>query len=587
MCGISGYIGKNNATKILVENLEKLEYRGYDSSGLCLYKNKDFKVIKSLGSISKLKEKVKNIDEDFAIGIGHTRWATHGKPSQKNAHPHLSNNKKIAVVHNGIIENYKQLKNQLICENIFFNSDTDTEVISNLLEKYFRTNFIETINIVFNKLKGSFALAILNKDEDKIYFAKNKSPLYIGIGKDEVQLTSDISTFFGKLESYIILEDGEFGSVSSKNIEIFDKNMRKINKKPIKLEKEYKNTCLLNEKYYMSKEINEIPNVLKNELISLNNLKNKIDKNLFLNINSIEIIACGTAYHAGLMGSYFIEKNCRIPCHVFIASEFKYSNPILSKNNLYVFISQSGETADTISCAELVKNFGCKTLAFTNVEHCTLNNIVDFVIPICAGKEVAVASTKAFTCQVFAMLFFSHILANDYDEFYINNKDVIDNFYIENLLGNFYTEILKFNKIFFVGRQGDYYSCSEASLKLKEITYINCMAISAGELKHGSLALIDGSTLVIVICTNGLIKEKINSNIEEILARGGKVALFTIFEKEDFCDVDYYFKLKNYNDEFNLISSIIPFQQLAFYVSLEKGYNPDKPRNLAKSVTVE
>ena len=584
MCGISGYIGNNNVIKNLIENLEKLEYRGYDSSGLCLYKNHNFKVIKSLGSISKLKEKVESIDDNFEIGIGHTRWATHGKPSQKNAHPHLSNNKKIAVVHNGIIENYKQLKNQLLDEKFFFNSDTDTEVISNLLEKHFRKNFIETINIVFNKLKGSFALAILNKDEDKIYFAKNKSPLYIGIGKNEIQLTSDISTFFGKLESYIIIEDGEFGSVSNKNIEIFDKNLKKIDKKPIKIEKEYQNVDLLNEKYFMLKEINEIPNVLKNELEIL---KNRIDRNLFLNINSIEIIACGTAYHAGLMGSYFIEKNCRIPCHVFVASEFKYSNPILSKNNLYIFISQSGETADTISCAELVKNHGCKTLGFTNVEYCTLNNIVDNVIPICAGKEIAVASTKAYTCQVLAMLIFSHVLANDFDDFYIKNKDIINDFYIENLLNNFYKDILKFDKIFFVGRQGDYYSCSEASLKLKEITYINCIAISAGELKHGSLALIDESTLVIVICTNEMIKEKINSNIEEIQARGGKIALFTIFEKEDFCEVDYYFKIKNLNDEFNLISSIIPFQQLAFYVSLEKGYNPDKPRNLAKSVTVE
>ncbi len=577
MCGICASLGEFNQIPLVVQGLKKLDYRGYDACGIGFFINNDLKIVKSVGQIKKLEKKL--VDFKSNIVIGHTRWATHGVVNEINAHPHISQDGEVALVHNGIIENYRELK-QKIGGNFY--SQTDTEIIANLISKKTGTN-IEKLISACKELKGSFALAVLFKNDNQIYLAKRNSPLFIANGKNCIMAGSDLGIFNKKFDEYYCLEDDEFAVLNLKKIIFYNQNCKKIDKKHTFFDNFDFSENKIEEKYYMLKEIKEQPNALRKTFFEYFSKSQLIDINNFKNFNSYHFIACGTAYHSCLLGAKFFQHYLRKKVSVSIASEFRYDDNILSKSCLYIFVSQSGETADTIACAKLIKEKGFKTLAVTNVPFCSLNGIVDYVLPTFAGREVAVASTKAYTTQVYTLLIFALTLSE------LNNQDLLKKFalsYKVQFVGDdLIKNILKFKKIFFIGRQQDYITSLEASLKLKEIAYINCIGIAGGELKHGTLALIDEDTLVIVISTIYQLKEKTESNIQEIKARGGKILLVSQFKHD--IDYDYSIILPSYEECFMPIVSIVPLQYLAFSFSVKLGFNPDKPRNLAKAVTVE
>ncbi|MGN1200838.1 MAG: glutamine--fructose-6-phosphate transaminase (isomerizing) [Candidatus Caccovivens sp.] len=577
MCGICACIGKENEIFEVVEGLKKLEYRGYDSSGVAFFEKGKIETIKSVGQIKNLLPKIEG--KSANIAIGHTRWATHGVVSVQNAHPHLSQDENIVLVHNGIIENYEELKK--LCINTQFYSQTDTEVLANLISKQ-NGNCIEKLICACNKCVGSFALAVLFKNQNKIFVAKRNSPLYVTLGNGRACVASDVSVFAGKFETFYSLDEDEFAILDSNEIVFFNKNGQKINKESIFLEKLDFVEENLQESTFMLKEIKEQAIVLRRTYFNYYSQNFPFDLEEVKKFKNIHFVACGTAYHSALLGAQYLQEYCKKDCKVSVASEFRYSKQKFSKRCLYVFVSQSGETADTIACAKLVKEKGCKVLCVTNVKHSSLNKLADYILPTYAGKEVAVASTKAYTAQVFTLLIFALQLANFSDE---KLKNFVRNFEIKSLDEGLAKEILKYEKIFFVGRQQDYVSSLEGALKLKEIAYLNCLGIPAGELKHGTLALVDDKTLVIVISTAFDVKDKLLSNVEEIKARGGKVLLLSNFKP--LIQVDYFVELPTFDESLMPIVSIIPLQLLALQVCVRLGHNPDKPRNLAKSVTVE
>lgn len=579
MCGICAGLGKSSQIKNVVLNLKKLEYRGYDSSGIAFVEDKTLKAIKSVGQIKNLEAKVGNVQSK--IVIGHTRWATHGQVCEVNAHPHFSEDGQFAIVHNGIIENYKQL-GEVMGANL--KSDTDTEIFVNLIASE-KGSTLQKILSASQKVEGSFAFALLEENSDKIYVGKRNSPLYVAQNKNCVMAASDLSVFVGDFEKCYVLQDDEFAVLERKKIVFYAQNGKKIKKNAVFLKNFEFFQENLEEKSFMLKEINEQPLVLKDTF-------SKFLKEEFLSkpqveeikkFESFHFVACGTAYHSALLGAKFVQNFCEKQTRVSVASEFRYNKNLLQKNCLYVFVSQSGETADTIACAKLVKEVGCKILCVTNVPYCSLNNLADYVLPTFAGKEVAVASTKAFTAQIFSMLLFACKLSN-FDVSEVLQK-FVDNIKVSQFDNWLLEKIMTFDKIFFIGRQQDYITSLEAALKLKEIAYVNCIGIAAGELKHGTLALVDESTLVIAISTQKKLKEKIESNIAEVKARGGKVLLLSNFKHD--IEVDFKIELQDFEEFLMPIVSIIPLQMLAFEYSKALGYNPDKPRNLAKSVTVE
>ena len=607
MCGIIGYIGTKNAKPILINGLLRLEYRGYDSAGIATIENDGIKVVKEKGRIANLNSIEKINTLEGTIGIGHTRWATHGKPSAENSHPHYDNTNTFAVVHNGIIENYHELRRFLEDKGYTFLSDTDTEVIPNLISYYYKKekNFLKSVKKACDNLKGSFALEILCKDyPDNMIVVRQDSPLVIGKGLNENYISSDIPAILSFTKDFYFLNDREFAVLSRKNIEFYDNDLNKI-EKPIK-SIEWNTASAEKDGYddFMLKEIYEQPNAIRETIgsklsedkISFNDFS--ISKEYLQSLNKLYIVACGTAMNAGYTVKNTFESLCKIPVEVEIASEFRYKDPLVDERTLCIFISQSGETADTIAALKLAKEKGAKTLAMANVIGSSITREADYCIYTHAGPEIAVASTKAYTSQVVLLnilaLYFAEVLNT------ISKKEISK--LKEELLElpkkaelalrtvaeikNFSSIVYKETDMFFLGRGLDYYSALEASLKLKEISYIHSEAYAAGELKHGPIALIENDVTVIGIITNPLLVEKTVSNMQEVITRGAKTLVIT----NQNIDNSQFFKVINIPEtdpRFAPVLSIIPLQLLSYYISKAKGLDVDKPRNLAKSVTVE
>ncbi len=573
MCGICAYVGSGNAVRKVVDGLKILEYRGYDSAGVAYLRNGKLKSIKAVGEIVNLEKKVGNLSSNVAIG--HTRWATHGGVTVENAHPHFSASKAYAMVHNGIIENYQELKKEMNINK--WASQTDTEIFVNLIEKE-NGDLLKKIIHASQKIVGSFAVAVLGEKE--IVFAKRESPLYLAYTTDGIMAVSDTFVLSGLTEEYFTLGDDEFAEIADEKILFYNKNGKKITKKCEKMQKNGKNFEFF-EKTHLQSEILETKKILQETY------KKYLDSDIFSNIKlpkklkEINLVACGTAYHSALQGEEYLKK-IGIPTHSYIASEFRYGNEILSKNTLYIFVSQSGETADTIACAKMLKNKKFISLALSNTPNSYLNQICDNELPTFAGKEIAVASTKAYTCQVFVLYLFSLFLSGKFEDEKEKIEDFLKNFPIKDIEKSVVDKVAGFEKIFFIGRGQDYITALESSLKLKEITYINSFAIASGELKHGTLALVDEKTIVIAICTQEKIKEKLFSNLEEVKARCGHILLVT-----NFSSAFETLNLTTFAEEFMPMISIIPMQFLALRICEKLGFNPDKPKNLAKSVTVE
>ena len=668
MCGIVGYVGNKNAVDVMHGGLLKLEYRGYDSAGISYFDKAKICTRKSAGTVENLFDHIeKNLCSNIAIG--HTRWATHGKANDQNSHPHVSEKGKVSLVHNGIIENYLDLKNEFL-SGTQLKSETDTEVVANVLEKILiETNDkIIAISKLVKLLKGSYALAILFDDDDKnIYFTKNISPLMIGSSENGNYISSDILGFCEEATKYLEVKNLQIGKISAKNIEIFDKNGKKIDFLLKFFSKNQNSSDKEGYPHFMLKEINEVPKVIKNacnlylsglaNLIDFdqkNNISNfeaspflKFKNGYFDNIKKIKLIACGTSYHASKVGELLF-KSIGYNASSEIASEFIYSPQVFSRDTLCIFISQSGETADTLTAINIAKKHKLKTIGITNVETSTITKLCDYILPLVCGAEIAVASTKAYNSQLCVLQMFAAYLKflkttkqnialcdtshknkikNDEMKNYTNLNEVTNYTKSKNLIKNQQIEsiiyeknikklqksikklqnitkkinILSFDnqikdilqnvvlakKILMVGKNFDYVLAMESALKLKEISYLSTEAYPSGELKHGTIALVDESTLVFAFVTEKKLVDKTMNVIKQTMARGAKIVLVTPFENLIDDSITNYILLPKIEEEFYPIISIIPMQLLAYRVSVTLGNNPDKPRNLAKSVTVE
>lgn len=617
MCGIVGYIGKQKAVPILINGLKSLEYRGYDSAGIALLSNEKIDVIKDKGRVSNLESDSLINTLKSTIGIGHTRWATHGIPSKINSHPHLNNKQTIAVVHNGIIENYNELKAKLLKNNYKLLSETDSEVIPNLIDLNNNGNILEAISKTLKELKGSYALGIISTElPDKIIIAKKNNPIVIGKGENEFFIASDIPAIAKHTQDFYFLDDEQIAVISEDSISFYDINLNKIDL-PLK---NIKFDIGVAEKNgyedYMLKEIYEQPKAIRETIGSFLTENNPINLNIdidFKEINKIFIIACGTAMHAGMATKYAFEHFCQIPTEIDMASEFRYRNPIINHKTLCIFISQSGETADTIAAIKLAKTNGAKTIGIINAIDSTMTRLVDTTLYTHAGPEIAVASTKAYTCQVTLLTILALYISEKLNiedlknEIKTTKQDILNlPKLVENQLKNtdYIKEIsnksYKNHDIYFIGRGQDYAVALEGSLKLKEISYIHSEAYASGELKHGPIALIENNTLVLGIATNPVTAPKTMSNIEEVIARGADTIFITnqnsttdelsenkSITKSDIEKVHYLIEVPEINTFLSPISTIIPMQLFAYYIAKAKKLDVDKPRNLAKSITVE
>lgn len=617
MCGIVGYIGKQKAVPILINGLKSLEYRGYDSAGIALLSNEKIDVIKDKGRVSNLESDSLINTLKSTIGIGHTRWATHGIPSKINSHPHLNNNQTIAVVHNGIIENYNELKAKLLKNNYKLLSETDSEVIPNLIDLNNNGNILEAISKTLKELKGSYALGIISTElPDKIIIAKKNNPIVIGKGENEFFIASDIPAIAKHTQDFYFLDDEQIAVISENSISFYDINLNKIDL-PLK---NIKFDIGVAEKNgyedYMLKEIYEQPKAIRETIGSFLTNNNPINLNInidFKEINKIFIIACGTAMHAGMATKYAFEHFCQIPTEIDMASEFRYRNPIINHKTLCIFISQSGETADTIAAIKLAKANGAKTIGIINAIDSTMTRLVDTTLYTHAGPEIAVASTKAYTCQVTLLTILALYISEKLNiedlknEIKTTKQDILNlPKLVENQLKNtdYIKEIsnksYKNHDIYFIGRGQDYAVALEGSLKLKEISYIHSEAYASGELKHGPIALIENNTLVLGIATNPVTAPKTMSNLEEVIARGADTIFITnqnsttdelsenkSITKSDIEKVHYLIEVPEINTFLSPISTIIPMQLFAYYIAKAKKLDVDKPRNLAKSITVE
>ncbi len=612
MCGIVGYIGTKNATPILLQGLKRLEYRGYDSAGIAVIENGKIEVKKDKGRVSNLEAVPGINDLKGTIGIAHTRWATHGKPAKENSHPHTDMDGTFAVVHNGIIENYNELKNMLTEKGYKFVSQTDTEIIPNLINYYYKEDHkndeLKVLRAVRNAcmdLKGSFALEIIssNAPENMIVVRKD-SPLVIGKGHGENYLASDIPAILSYTKDFYFINDYEFAVLTKDNVKFYDTDLNEIKKTTDSIEWDSKGAEKDGYEHFMLKEINEQPKAIRETIgTRLNGSKVCFDelnfsKEYLESLNKIYIVACGTAMHAGLVAKNIIEKLCKIPVEVDIASEFRYRDPLIDNKTLTIYISQSGETADTIAALKLAREKGAKTLAISNVIGSSITREADYSIYTHAGPEIAVASTKAYTSQVTMLtliaLYFAEILERgNMEKVEALKKDLLKlPEKAEKVLKNT-SEIKKFAKrvhkekdMFFLGRGVDYAVSLEGSLKVKEISYIHSEGYASGELKHGPIALIDTGVTVIATMTDKNLIEKSISNVQEVISRGAKVLAITNQDVENK-GFDTIIKIPEVTTEISPVLSIIPLQLLAYYISTEKGLDVDKPRNLAKSVTVE
>lgn len=611
MCGIVGYIGEKKAKPILINGLLRLEYRGYDSAGIATIEKKGLVLIKNKGRVAEL-ENATGIDSLVGtIGIGHTRWATHGKPSSVNSHPHADNSGTFAVVHNGIIENYADLKDFLKNHNYKFLSETDTEVIPNLIHFCYKSSklsgkekFLQAVTDACKMLKGSYAIEVLSSDfPDNMIVVRKDSPLVIGKGNGENYISSDIPAILSFTKDFYLLNDNEFAFLSRDSIVFYDGNLKEIKKEAQNITWDAGAAEKDGYPDFMLKEINEQPKSIRETIgsrISLTAPTNiadlSLDKKYLKSINKIFIVACGTAMHAGLAAKYIFESLCEIPVEVEAASEFRYRNPIINEKTLCLYITQSGETADTIAALKLAKSKGATTIAISNVVGSSISREADYTIYTHAGPEIAVASTKAYTSQITLLailaIYFAETLEINKDKSEELKRDILElPSKIEEVLKNtdkiktFAQKIYKEKDVFFIGRGIDYTVAMEGSLKLKEISYIHSEAYPSGELKHGPIALIENGITVISVLTNRFLVEKSISNIQEVVTRGAKT--FIVTNQELNHNFDEIITIPKTNTLISPVLSVIPLQILAYYISREKGLDVDKPRNLAKSVTVE
>lgn len=610
MCGIVGYIGTREAGPILINGLKKLEYRGYDSAGIAIYENKQISIRKSVGRIANLEDQLTRDPLQGNLAIGHTRWATHGCPSNQNSHPHVDQKNEFVVVHNGIIENYQEIKEELISKGITFSSETDSEVIAQLLSEEYDGNIISTVQRVVGKMKGAYAIGVICKHEpDKMIAVRLASPLIVGIGENENFIASDIPALIEHTREVYILNDGEMAVLSTNSVELMTLNGKAIKREKFQVNWNVETAEKSGFDHFMLKEIYEQPLAYRQTIDNrINHETNRIDLSKELsfsseyikNIERIYIVACGTAYHAGIVGKNALEKLTRIPVEVAVASEYRYRNPIITPNTLVIVVSQSGETADTLAALRESQRLGAKVLAITNVNGSTVTREADEVILTKAGPEIAVASTKAYTTQLVVIyllaIYFGQIkemISEDGLRDYIQAIKELP-MQAEGLLEvapkieEISAQIAKHDDIFFIGRGLDYAVSMEGSLKLKEISYIHSEAYPAGELKHGTLALITKGIPVIALATQDDIYDKMLSNIIEVKAREANV-LGIVLEGDNKLEksVDQVIKIPKTLPILTPALSVIPLQLLAYYAALKRDNDVDKPRNLAKSVTVE
>lgn len=601
MCGIVGYTGVENAPAVLLDGLKRLEYRGYDSAGLAVLSADGIECVKKSGRIANV-EKYSSALKDGGVGIGHTRWATHGEPSDVNSHPHLSCDGKIAVVHNGIIENYMSLKEMLIREGVSFVSETDTEVIPKLLSYYYNGDMRKTLSKVISMLNGSYALGIICTDcPDTVFAVKKDSPLVIGVNEKENFIASDLTAYLSKTNKFIFPEDNQICVIKKDSVKVYS-GENEITPEISEITWSVEVAEKTGYEHFMLKEMYEQGRAVKDTLSQFIS-KGTINCRQFEGIgkySSLKIVACGSAYHVALTGKYIIEKLCRVPVEVVIASEFRYRNPILGKDELVIVISQSGETADTLAALREAKARGTDTMAIVNVYGSSIAREADKVIYTYAGPEIAVATTKAYSAQLAVVYALSLSLAaakgklsfEELEKYAAELARLPE--LIEKLckkaeeLKEFAGKHMDIKSVFYIGRDYDYASGMEGSLKLKEISYISSEAYAAGELKHGTISLIDENTVVVALATSEAVKEKTFSNIKEVKAR--KATVFTITTEKDTDAgnyADYVFTLPEASEIFYPSLSLIPMQFYAYYTALLAGKDIDKPRNLAKSVTVE
>ena len=606
MCGIVGFTGTQPAAPVLLEGLKKLEYRGYDSAGIAVMSDGVISVSKVTGRIANLCEKTRDGAEvPGAAGVGHTRWATHGAPTEENAHPHLSNDGRFAVVHNGIIENYIALREELIRDGYRFESETDTEVIVHLVEMYYSGSVRDALIKTTNRLRGSYALGVICADEPgKLFAVREASPLILGVGVGENYFASDVTALVPYTRNCIYMDDGEYAELSRDSVKIFDCTGQEIAKDVVRVTWDVQAAEKGGYEHFMLKEIMEQPAAIK--AATAPRIKNgkvffeemDISAEQLRDIRKIVITACGSAYYAGCSGRYAIEKLCRIPVEVELASELRYNNPLIDGHTLLIVISQSGETADTIAAMKECKARGAKALAIVNVVGSTIAKLADWTAYTWAGPEIAVATTKGYTTQLAVLYLLSVYFADKLG--YIGDCSK----YVSSLraLPRLIQQAIDMNpgaaqlakkyhssrSLFFIGRNTDYAVALEGALKMKEISYLHAEAYAAGELKHGTIALIEEHTPVVALCCNPAIMEKTLSNIVEVKARGAEVLALTFRDNQKILSVaDDLLFIPKVDALFSAAVEIIPLQILAYFVAKENGCDIDKPKNLAKSVTVE
>ena len=609
MCGIVGYIGDKQAAPFLLDGMSKLEYRGYDSAGIAVYEKGKIRVEKCVGRLESLRQKLVGNVPVGTVGIGHTRWATHGRPSDRNAHPHTDSSGDFVVVHNGIIENYMALKEALLEKGHVFLSETDSEVVAHLMEDNFNGNFEETVKKVLGMIEGSYSLVFMCAQEpDKLICTKKDNPLVIGLGNGENFIASDIPAIIAKTRRTYIMNDGEIATVTKDAVWVQDINGMPISKKVFEVNWNAEAAEKGGFEHFMLKEIYEQPKAMRDTMtgrvakdsshIEFPELNWTSEE--FADINKIFIVACGTAYHAGMVGKYYFEQLARIPVEVDIASEFRYRSPIIDSNCLTIIISQSGETSDTLAALKEARRLGSRTLAVTNVVGSSIAREADQVVYTYAGPEIAVASTKAYTTQLLLMLMLSiyvgqikGTLAADRAKELVTGIKIIPE-QIHELLENveqlkvFATKYGNSEDVFYLGRSLDYAVALEGALKMKEISYIHAEAYAAGELKHGTLALIVEGVPVIVLATQEDVYDKTISNLQEVKARDAVVIAIAL-EGDDSISkyADHVIFIPRAEKYLTPLLSVLPLQLLAYYAALTRGCDVDKPRNLAKSVTVE
>ncbi len=609
MCGIVGYIGHRNSQEVLLDGLSKLEYRGYDSAGVAVFTKQGLVIRKAKGRLVNLTNQLASSPLTGTSGIGHTRWATHGKPSDLNSHPHHDVTQKFSVVHNGIIENYMSLKEELIARGRKFVSETDTEVIAHLIAELYQGDIVTAVQAAIKRMSGAFALAVLTEHEpDRIVAVRFASPLIIGLGEGENFIGSDIPAILDYTRNVYILDDGEMAVITRQSVELMTLSGKPISREIFHVDWDIVTAEKAGFEHFMIKEIHEQPQAYRdtmrsrfsNDLLSVNLPEIHLTADQIKQFDRIHIVACGTAYHAGLIGKYVIEKLVRIPVETDVASEYRYRSPIITANTLVIVVSQSGETADTLAALREAKRCGARVIAITNVVGSSVAREADDVMTTWAGPEIAVASTKAYTSQLIAFYLFgvyfaqvkgtiSHIEKTKLLEALRKLPEQVESILERSqVIHDIAKEIAKHEDLFFVGRGIDFAVAMEASLKLKEISYIHSEAYQAGELKHGTLALIEEGTPVIALGTQLHVIEKTISNIKEIKTRGGHIWGIGIEGQHEFSEsVDHIFYIPQSEELLMPALAIVPLQLLSYYTAIVRGNDVDKPRNLAKSVTVE